>query len=88
MKFRFSGTLLRFVDYRKEIELEAETLGIALEKLARECPLLSAVIYDGQGRVLSTHRLFLGGALIRDPDLALGLKNTDCIDVITAIAGG
>ena len=39
MKFRFSGTLLRFVDYRKEIELEAETLGIALEKLARECTL-------------------------------------------------
>ncbi len=88
MKFRFSGALLRFVNYRKEIELEAETLGLALEKLAQECPLLSSVMYDGRGKVRSAHRLFLGGELIRDPDPALGLKKTDCIDVVTAIAGG
>lgn len=88
MKFRFSGALLRFVNYRKEIEFDAETLGIALEKLAQECPLLSSVMYDGRGKVQSAHRLFLGGELIRDPDLALGLKNTDCIEVITTIAGG
>ena len=88
MRFRFSGVLLRFVNYRKEIELEAETLGIALQELAQECPPLSSVMYDSQGKVRSAHRLFLGGELIRDPDPALGLKKTDCIEVMTAIAGG
>ena len=88
MKFRFSGVLLRFVNYRKEIELEAETLGVALEKLAQECPLLSSVMYDSHGKVRSAHRLFLGGELIRNPDPAMALKGTDRIDVMTAIAGG
>jgi len=88
MKFRFSGALLRFVGYRKEIELEAETLGIALEKLAQQCPLLSSVMYDSRGKVQSSHRLFLDGELIRDPDLTMVLKKTDCIEVLTAVAGG
>ncbi len=88
MKFRFSGVLLRFVNYRKEIELEAETLGIALQKLVQECPRLSSVMDDGRGNVRSAHRLFLGGELIRNPDPAMELKNTDSIEVITAIAGG
>lgn len=88
MKFRFSGVLLRFVNYRKEIELEAETLGMALEKLGQECPLLSSVMYDSRGKVQSSHRLFLAGELISDPDLSLRLQKTDCIDVVTAVAGG
>jgi len=88
MKFRFSGALLRFVNYRKEIELDADTLGTALEKLAKECPLLSSAIYDSRGKVQSAHRLFLGDELIREPDLAMPLKKTDCVDIITAVAGG
>jgi hypothetical protein len=88
MKFCFSGPLLRFVNYRKEIEVEAETLGTAFEKLVQECPLLSSVIRDGDGNVLSAHRLFLSGRLIKDPDPAMGLRNTDTIEVLTSIAGG
>ena len=88
MRFRFSGALLRFVNYRKEIELEAETLGIALDKLARECPRLSSVMYDSRGNVRSAHRLLVGGELVRNPDPAMALKDTDCVEVMTAIAGG
>jgi hypothetical protein len=88
MTFRFSGPLLRFVNYRKEIEVEAETLGIAINQLVKECPMLSTVIHDGNGRVLSAHRLFLSGELIRNPDPSMGLKRTDSIEILTSIAGG
>ena len=88
MKFRFSGALLRYVNYRKEIELDAPTLGSAFEKLALECPLLASVMYDGRGNVQSAHRLFLGEEMIRDFDPQLALKNTDCIEVVTTSAGG
>jgi sulfur-carrier protein len=88
MRFRFSGTLLRFVDYRKEIELDAPTLAAAIEELLGQYPDLRGLVLDSSGRLRSTHRLFLGGEMIKNQQLGLKLKKDDCIAVVTQIAGG
>jgi molybdopterin synthase sulfur carrier subunit len=88
MRFRFSGTLLRFTDYQKEIELDAATLRSAVAALVLAQPSLKNVIYDGQGNVRATHRLFLNGQQLFAADFDKPLAATDVVDVLTAIAGG
>jgi len=88
MKFRFSGPLLRFVNYRKEIEVHADTLGVAFEQLALQCPLLAPVIRDRQGNVLSAHRMVIAGEFVKNPDPSMGLKPNDCVEILTSVAGG
>jgi len=88
MKIRFSGALIRFVDHRREIEIDAANVGEALEKLLVEYPALRPVLYDGRGQVRRAHRIFIGGDQLDVIDLTRELKPDDCIDVLTAIAGG
>ena len=57
MIFRFSGTLLRFVNFQKEIDVEGKTLSDGLVALVAKEPQLKPVLYDGSGAVRSTHRL-------------------------------
>ncbi|HEX2735341.1 MAG TPA: MoaD/ThiS family protein [Polyangiaceae bacterium] len=90
MKVRFSGTLLRAVDYEREIELDAPTLGVAFDQLLQRFPQLRTPLLDDGGAVRSIHRLFLNREQLEpDTDLAaMNIGARDTLDVITALAGG
>ena len=88
MTFRFSGTLMRFVDYSKEVTIDAPDLREALTGLCTRFPSVRPVLYDGSGRVRETHRLFLNDEQLAGRDENPALKSGDRVEVLTAIAGG
>jgi hypothetical protein len=87
---RFSGTLLRHVDYEREIDLDVPTVQAALDEVVTRHPAIRPALLDGVGQVRAVHRFFLNGEPVeRGTDLsALGVARTDVIDVVTALAGG
>jgi molybdopterin converting factor small subunit len=89
VKFRFSGSLLRFVDYRKEIAIEgAANVGLALQDLVTAYPALSGVLYDADSKVRRAHRMFLNGESFDPGQTDRALGDEDTIEILTAIAGG
>jgi sulfur-carrier protein len=88
MNMSFSGTLLRFVNFQKNITIEAATANDALSKLAATYPQTRQVIYDGDGKVRQVHQLFLNGKQLRPDEMNSQLNPTDQLDILTAIAGG
>lgn len=88
MTFRFSGLLLRFVDYERNVPLPASTLGEALTLLNQRYPRLRPVLQDNTGKLRGTHRLFVNGQLVARPSDTMSLAEEDDIEFLTAIAGG
>ena len=92
MKVVFSGTLLRFVNYMKEVELDVANLHECIDQLGARFSSLGPVLLNGDGHVRSTHQLFLNGeqvdsAVVRNAG-ACGLNSGDTLLILTAIAGG
>ncbi|MCX4239980.1 MoaD/ThiS family protein [Paraliomyxa miuraensis] len=95
MRFQFSGALLRFVDFAKQIDVGGPTLGACVEQLVAEHPRLGAALLDQNGRVSDTHQLFLNGEQLdpaprdgNDPRLSLMVGPDDTVYILTAITGG
>jgi hypothetical protein len=88
MKLVLSGTLLRFVDYQSELALEASTPMGALNEAATRFPSLKPVLFDGAGTLRTMHRLFVNGEQIPTSEVGRDLREGDCLEVLTAIAGG
>ena len=92
MKVVFSGTLLRFVNYSKEVDLEAANLHECIGQLGTQFPSLKPVLLNGDGRVRDTHQLFLNGEQLATEDRTkpgeLPLQGNDTLLILTAIAGG
>lgn len=88
MIFHFSGTLLRFVDFQREIPVAAPTVKDGLVGLVQQQPQLRPVLFDGEGNVRATHRLFLNGEQMPSGSLESPVAESDRIDILTAIAGG
>lgn len=85
-----SGNLRRYTSFEQEVQLEATSLRAALEALVARHPGLRPVLYDGDGKLRSVHRLFLNGELL---DSGSGsddrpLAPNDELGILTAIAGG
>ena len=88
MKFVLSGVMLRFADYQREIEIDAETVEAGVAGLVEKYPGLKGVLLDGEGRVRSAHMLVLNGENIPRAELARGAAAGDRLEIVTAIAGG
>ena len=89
MIIRFSGPLLRFMNYQKEHEvMDATTVEAAIDHLTLMYPNLKPVLYDTQGKVRAAHRLFLNGAQLRSSGIDMQVDSNACLEIITAIAGG
>lgn len=95
MKFVFSGPMLRFVDFSKEIEISEPNLELALRALLAKRPLLGPVLLDGEGNLRRTHQMFVNGEaadarLYSDSQARgrLALRPEDTVYFLTAIAGG
>ena len=88
MNLSFSGTLLRFVNFQKNIAINAPTAKDALSELVTLYPQARQVIYDADGKVRQVHQLFLNGKQLRHEELNTPVRNDDQLDILTAIAGG
>lgn len=88
MRFRVSGTLLRFTDYQKEIEVAAPTLKAGVEALVARYPEMSKALYDRLGQLRATHRFFVNGVLVDKAQIDSPVGGEDIVDIMTAVTGG
>ncbi len=88
MMVRVSGALLRFTDYRRTITVDAPTVEAALVELAGEYQPLRTVLFDREGHVRATQRVFLNGELLEPDQLATPAGEADSIELLLAISGG
>ena len=88
MRFRFSGTLMRFVDFQRELAVAAPTIAGGFEQLIAAHPQLRAVLFTGAGALRGTHRLFLNGEQLAGEDLGRAVGEADTVEILTALAGG
>ena len=88
MMVRVSGALLRFTDYRRVISVDAPTVEAALVKLAGEHHPLRKVLFDREGRVRATQKIFLNGEPLEPDQLASAAGEADCVELLLAISGG
>ncbi len=88
MKFTMSGNLLRFCQFRHEIDVGGATIQEGMNELVAQCPDLRPVLFDAQGRLRQAHRLFHNGDMIAHDDVARPSAPGDEIAILTAIAGG
>jgi sulfur-carrier protein len=84
----FSGLLLRLVDYERTLDIEAPTLGDAVDVAEDQFPMLRTVLRDGEGQLRRTHRIFINGELVPSAGLLTPLNDSDDVEFLTAIAGG
>ena len=88
MMIRVSGALLRFTDYQRVISVDAPTVEAALDKLAGEYQPLRRVLFDREGRVRETQKIFLNGEPLEPDELTSSASEADCVEVLLAISGG
>jgi molybdopterin synthase sulfur carrier subunit len=88
MIFRLSGSLRRFVDYRREVQCQAPTAQAAIDSLVTQYPGLKSALLDRKGRVRTAHRLFLNGDQMDRSGGDVPVASQDTIEIVTAIAGG
>lgn len=88
MTVRFSGGLLRLVDYERSIDVRASNLGEALVQVEDRHPRLREVLRDREGGLRRAHRIFINGELDSSADLTTPLAESDDVEFLTAIAGG
>ena len=90
MKIKLSGNLARFVNYKKELQLESDgihTVGDALHKLVVNYPVLKDIIFDKALNVKKGYLISLNGEKV-DSTTQISKTDGNCIDIFTAIAGG
>ncbi|MEA3114570.1 MAG: sulfur-carrier protein [Caballeronia sp.] len=87
MTFLFSGSLLRYVGYRRQIAYEQNTLEAALRALFDEFPELKGLLMNDEMTLKRTMRLAINSEVVRS-DLTRPLASGDLVEVMTAISGG
>lgn len=88
MKFQFSGNLLRYVDFCREVGVDGDTVEEGAKKVVEKFPNLENVIHDSDGRIRLLHRFFLNGELLGRADFDRRVGPNDVVLVLTPIAGG
>ena len=88
MKFRFSGNLLRYVEFHREVEVPGATVEEGVVNLSEKFPGFGRIIHDSEGHIRVLHRLHLNGEILNPDDYGQPVKSEDVIAVLTPIAGG
>jgi hypothetical protein len=88
MNVRVNGALLRFTDYRRVITVAAPTVAAALTTLADQYKPLRGVLFDREGKVRATHKIFLNGSPLGPDELGIRAGDADSVDLLLAISGG
>jgi hypothetical protein len=87
MIIRLPGAMLRFAGYQREIKSDAPTAQAAINSLVSKYPALKSPLLDRKGRVRAAHRMFVNGDQINNAG-EVPLGRDDCLEIVTAIAGG
>ena len=87
MNFVLSGTLLRFVQYRRNISYNGGTLASALRSLFSEYPELEDLLMETPESLRRTIRVAINNEVVRS-DLSRPLNSGDAVQIMTAISGG
>jgi sulfur-carrier protein len=92
MTFEFSGSLLRYVDYRRQVVIPAKTLGAALDVLFGHYPAVKPILLAGKPHLSQAHQVFINGARIanhaQSDILQTPLLDQDVVSILTLITGG
>jgi hypothetical protein len=88
MIIKLPGALLRFANYQREFQYDALTLKTALDRLMAQNPALKSPLLDRSGKVRAAHLLFVNGNQLNRGTIDLALGAHDCVEIVTAIAGG
>ena len=88
MIIRASGVLLRFVGYKREHEVDGNTVREGLTGLADANPELRSALFDADGDVRRTHHVYLNGERLGPTDLDKQVGPQDEVQILTAVAGG
>jgi hypothetical protein len=88
MIVRVNGALLRFTEYRRVIAVAAPTVEAALTRLADQYQPLRKVLFDREGRLRATHKIFLNGEPLERDELGCPAGDADSVDLLLAISGG
>ncbi len=89
MKISFSGTLLRFVNFQKQVEIaDANTVRDALESIIENFPDLKPILFTEYQKLRPVHKIFVGSKMVLPSDIDKEMQNMDEMEILTAIAGG
>jgi len=88
MVIRLSGTLLRFVDYQKELRVDAPTLKEGITHLVEQYPDVGKALFDKVGQIRASHRVFVNGDPVEKANLGRDVGGEDIVDIVTAVTGG
>ena len=88
MNFRLSGNLLRFSEFKNEVEVDAPTVTAGIHGLVGKYPALAPVLLDGEKKVRRLHRIFLDGNQLSPEELDAPVGPKSEVTILTAIAGG
>ena len=81
--------LRKFTGDVSTLEVRAQTVGEAIQGLARQYPELQQYLFEGDGSIRKFVRVFLGDNDIHQLDGAqTAVKPGDEVSIIPAIAGG
>ncbi|MBB5190944.1 molybdopterin converting factor small subunit [Silvimonas terrae] len=87
MHFLFSGSLLRYVGYQRQIAYETGSLAAALKALFKDYPALEGLMMETDHSLRRTMRMAINNEVVRS-DLSRPLAASDAVEVMTAISGG
>lgn len=88
MIVKVRGILLRFTDYRNEIEVEGKTVRDGLDRLTAMFPRLREVLMDREDVVRATHFIALNGEQLSEDEFDREAAEDDRVDIVTAVSGG
>lgn len=86
---RVPTPLRPYTDGQKEVEVQANTVGGAIEQLAEQYPDLKNHLYDDDGEIRAYVNLFLNEDDVRSLNGAeTPLSDSDRLTIVPSIAGG
>jgi len=88
-ELRIPTPLRQYTDGAKQIEVQSDTVGQAVEHLAQTYPALKKHLFTEEGELRTFVNLFLNNEDIRFlQGLQTPLKNGDTLMIVPSIAGG
>ncbi|MEQ9723138.1 MoaD/ThiS family protein [Yersinia alsatica] len=91
MRFKLSGNLAKFTNYKKDLQVDitqSSTLTELITHLIAQYPALKEVIYDKELKFKKGYLVSLNGQKINPDQFHELINNNDRVDIFTAIAGG
>lgn len=88
MIFVIRGPVRRLVGFKPEVHVDAPTVNQGLYELCSEYPDLRRVLLNASGQLRGVHRLALNRTLLTHSELDAPVADDDCVELVTALAGG